>query len=52
MSAGRQARAAGRLLTIGLAALLALAPAGCGKRGPLEAPAGQEDTSKRVYPAQ
>jgi predicted small lipoprotein YifL len=33
-----------------LAALLMLA--GCGKRGDLDAPLGQVDTSKRVYPAQ
>jgi predicted small lipoprotein YifL len=32
-----------------LAALLLLT--GCGKYGELEAPAGKEDTGKRVYPA-
>ena len=32
-----------------LAAFLLLA--GCGKRGTLEPPPGQVDTSKRVYPA-
>lgn len=36
-------------VTVALAALLLLA--GCGRRGDLEAPAGLEDTSKRVYPA-
>ena len=35
---------------LGLAVLALLS--GCGKRGDLDAPLGQEDTSKRVYPAQ
>jgi predicted small lipoprotein YifL len=38
------------IISVVLAALLLLSA--CGRRGDLEAPLGQPDTSRRVYPAQ
>lgn len=42
-------RRASAIMSVVLAALLLLSA--CGRRGDLEAPLGQEDTSRRIYPA-
>jgi predicted small lipoprotein YifL len=40
----------GRLIALALLALLLLPLASCGKKGPLEPPAGEPNTYPREYP--